>query len=276
MHVQHCAHSQDHSLPSDTQIYSVHLSLKHLQVQVGTYKNDDTAACLEAKSLYCLSRNFACVEDMEDSSLLVVLLGGALVVILNNQDLMLCARPFVHFLLVIQCSSPSSSNDQKSTQDLASLFAPARSFVSGCIIEAFNYTLKYHLHRDVLTPATYLLFCCFRGTAGLRWLCTAGAMRECMTGPGSISGLGRSGDVSLDCASLVLRCNVVAVGILSDPADIQMTFGRHCACARKSALCSISKTYVAWHGLPWVTACCSPTGINRLQKHGRDAWHTPS
>lgn len=125
MHVQHCAHSHDHSLPSDTQIYSVHLSLKHLQVQVGTYKNDDTAACLEAKSLYCLSRNFACVEDMEDSSLLVVLLGGALVVILNNQDLMLCARPFVHFLLVIQCSSPSSSNDQKSTQDLASLFALA-------------------------------------------------------------------------------------------------------------------------------------------------------
>ena len=45
--------------------------------------------------------------------------------VINNQDLMLCAGLFVHLLLVVQTSSPSSSNDQQSTQELDSLVAPA-------------------------------------------------------------------------------------------------------------------------------------------------------
>ena len=67
---------------------------------------------------------------IDDLSLLMVLLGSGLVVVLNNQDLLLCARPLVHLLLVVHCSDTSSRNDQKSTKNLASLVAPAKSFVS--------------------------------------------------------------------------------------------------------------------------------------------------
>lgn len=52
-----------------------------------------------------------------------------LVTIINNQDLMLCAGLFVNLLLVIQSSSPSSSNNQKSAQELDSLLAPAEMYV---------------------------------------------------------------------------------------------------------------------------------------------------
>lgn len=49
----------------------------------------------------------------------------SLVAVINNQDLVLCAGLLVHLLLVVQSSSPSSSNDQKSTEELDSLVAPA-------------------------------------------------------------------------------------------------------------------------------------------------------
>ena len=55
----------------------------------------------------------------------------SLVAVINNQDLMLFAGLFVHFLLVVQSSSPSSSNDQKSAQEFDSLLAPAEEYVAG-------------------------------------------------------------------------------------------------------------------------------------------------
>lgn len=46
-------------------------------------------------------------------------------IVINNQNLMLCAGLFVHLLLVVQSSSPSSSNDQKRAQNLECTLAPA-------------------------------------------------------------------------------------------------------------------------------------------------------
>lgn len=90
------------------------------------------AAYLDKKPVATI-HYLAHIARTDDSlSFLVVLLGTALVVVLNNQDLMLCARPFAHLLLVVHCTSASSSNDQKSTEDLASLVAPAKSVVSAC------------------------------------------------------------------------------------------------------------------------------------------------